>query len=67
MKRWDRETWFEIGMLALAGGILGGIGILVYGQTLEGIVHSLNRRQGPPAPGSVSNERHMNIQANPAR
>ncbi len=67
MKRWDRETWFEIGMLALAGGILGAIGVLVYGQAAESVVHSPKRRQGPPAPGSVSNERHMNIQTNPAR
>ncbi len=67
MKRLDRETWFEIGLLALAGGILGGLGVLLYGQAAENITHTQIKLLGPPAPGSISNERHTNIQTNPAR
>ncbi len=63
----DQETVLEIGLLALGLGILGGIGAVLYGRVRRSAWLGDGRAQNPPPPGSVSGERHQNIQTVAAR
>ncbi len=67
MKRFDRETWLEAGILALALGILGGVASLIYGKASGSVSHTRKQRQAPPQPGSIQPEKQSNVNSNPAR
>ncbi len=63
----DQETWLEIGLLVLGLGILAGIVVVMYGRARGGTRQGERRAQNPPAAGSLSGERHQNIQTVAAR
>lgn len=57
----DRESWVEMGLVALGLGVLGGLAALVAGR-LTGDTRRGSRHAEPgPAPGTVPDERHQNI------
>ncbi len=63
----DSETWLEMGFVALGVSILVGIAALFYGRARVGAQHAGRQGQNAPHQGSVSSERHRNIQTVAAR
>ncbi len=63
----DQEIFLEIGFVVFGLGILAGIVALVYGCARGGTRQGERRAQNPPSAGSVSGERHRNIQTVAAR
>ncbi len=63
----NQESLLEIGFVLFGLSILAGIVALVYGQTQGGRHQGARRAQNAPARGSVSTERHQNIQTVSAR
>ncbi len=63
----DDEMWLEVGLGVLLVSILAGILAVLGGRGTERLRAQASKAEGPPAPGTVSTERHMNISTNPAR
>jgi hypothetical protein len=65
--KFDDETWLELGFAIFGMGLLAGIIAVGYGRAKGRVTHSSRRTQKLPAAGSVSGERHRNIQTTAAR
>jgi hypothetical protein len=66
--RSEREAvLLEIGLAAAFAVLVGGLGMLVLGGAWGGARRSRRRHEGPPAPGSVPDERHQHTAAMSAR
>ncbi len=67
----DQESLLEIGLLLLGAGILTGIAALIYGRMKGNGRHSERKagtvRRNPAAAGTMSSDRHRNIQTVAAR
>lgn len=63
----DRETLLEVGLAAAAGLLLAGLGVLLAGRLKGAAKRRQRRSEGPPAPGSVPDERHQHTAAVSAR
>ncbi len=63
----DNETWLELGLGVLLVSIFAGIIAVIGGRTSESLRANTRAAKHPPAPGSVSTKRHMNISANSVR
>ena len=59
----ERATWLEAGLVLTAVGLIGGLAVLVFGRAAGGVRRGRRRDEDPPAPGSVSPNRHQNIAA----
>lgn len=53
----------EAGLAVALCLLVGAAGMLVYGRVAGGARRSARRREGPPAPGSVPDERHQHTAA----
>ncbi len=63
----DWEMLLEAGFVLFGIGLLGGLGILVFGRTRGKAHHYQQRAQSAPAPGSLPATRHQNINTVAAR
>ncbi len=67
----DQESLLEIGLLLLGAGILTGIAALLYGRARGSARHGERKagtvRRNPAAAGTMSGDRHRNIQTVAAR
>ncbi|HET8655286.1 MAG TPA: hypothetical protein VFL93_07205 [Longimicrobiaceae bacterium] len=60
MARADVETaLLEAGLAAALALLVAGAGMLVFGRIAGGARRSRRRHEGPPAAGSVPDERHQ--------
>jgi len=57
----DRESWAEVGFVALGLGVLGGLLALLFGRLSGDARRGARHAEGAPAPGSVPDHRHQNI------
>ncbi len=63
----ERELLLEVGMILFAAGLLGGLGVLLFGRAKGGVDRSRQRSKGAPPSGSISGERHHNVATVAAR
>jgi hypothetical protein len=63
----DTAAVFEVGVVVLGLGLLGGLAALLLGRANGDIQRGRRYAEGPPAAGAVANERHQHIGAVSAR
>ncbi len=63
----EPEGQLELGLLALAGAIAIGLGLLISGKTSEGVRRRRREAGQPPPRGSMGPESHRNIAGAAAR
>ncbi len=63
----DRESWLETGLVLFAGGLLVGLGVLLFGRVSGGAHRARQHGQPAPSAGSVPAHRHQHISSNAAR
>jgi hypothetical protein len=63
----DRESWLEVGLVLLIGGVLIGVGVLAFGRASGSMQHTAGHAQEPPGEGEVPANRHQHISTVAAR
>jgi hypothetical protein len=63
----DTAAMLEVGLAAAVVLLLSGAAALLFGRVAGGVVRGRAEREGPPAPGSVPDERHQHTAAVSAR
>jgi hypothetical protein len=63
----DEETLLEIGLLAAGLLLLGGAALLFVGKAGGDAARRARHAKGPPAPGSMPNQRHQHVQTSSSR
>jgi hypothetical protein len=63
----DEETLLEIGLLAAALVLLGGVALLFVGKASGDAARRARHAKGPPAPGSMPTQRHQHVQTSSSR
>jgi hypothetical protein len=53
----------EAGLAVALCLLVGAVGMLAYGRIAGGAKRTMRRREGPPAPGRVPDERHQHTAA----
>ncbi len=65
--KFDDELWLELGFAILGAGLLAGMIAVALGRAQGQVKHGQRHASSPPSAGSVSGERHRNIQTVAAR
>jgi hypothetical protein len=61
----DHELMLEMGLVGVALGILGGLGVLVFGRLAGDTRRGARHAASPPSAGSVPPERHQHFSSSP--
>ncbi len=62
LRKIDMEMFLDFGIVLFAAGMLVGGVTLLLGRTSGKVEHDRRHGEGPPERGSVSSERHRNVQ-----
>ena len=59
----EPETLLEVGLVALAGMLVGGLVVLAVGRAAGDLRRHQRHAEAPPVPGHVPPERHQHVAA----